>query len=242
MGIHAGDVNLRGAADSALLTVVDRLLRSPGADSATRLDLDEDQCAAVGRDQIDFGTRRAEIALQDPVAVALQIALGVAFAAAAESLPPAILDDPREAAQARGQSRHHPANHPKSNMPNRRETKPALPASQRPDFARDACYDFVLMAQKRISREQVIHVSELARIELTDSELSQLETDLSNILGYIDKLNQLDTAAVEPTLQVGDPGTLWREDAVTNHPEPEAMLQNAPAREGRFFKVPKIID
>ncbi|HTW89374.1 MAG TPA: Asp-tRNA(Asn)/Glu-tRNA(Gln) amidotransferase subunit GatC [Candidatus Binataceae bacterium] len=98
------------------------------------------------------------------------------------------------------------------------------------------------MAQKRISREQVIHVSELARIELTDSELSQLETDLSNILGYIDKLNQLDTAAVEPTLQVGDPGTLWREDAVTNHPEPEAMLQNAPAREGRFFKVPKIID
>jgi Asp-tRNA(Asn)/Glu-tRNA(Gln) amidotransferase C subunit len=41
---------------------------------------------------------------------------------------------------------------------------------------------------------------------------------------------------------VGDPGTQWRDDTVTNHPEPDAMLQNAPAREGRFFKVPKIID
>jgi aspartyl-tRNA(Asn)/glutamyl-tRNA(Gln) amidotransferase subunit C len=98
------------------------------------------------------------------------------------------------------------------------------------------------MSKQRISREQVIHVSELARIELTDAELRQLETDLSNILAYVDKLNQLDTTAVEPTFQVGDPGTPWRDDKVTNHPEPEAMLQNAPAREGRFFKVPKIID
>lgn len=98
------------------------------------------------------------------------------------------------------------------------------------------------MAQQRINREQVIHVSELARIELTDAELQQLETDLSNILAYVDKLNQLDTAAVEPTFQVGDPGTPWRDDTVTNQPDPDAMLQNAPAREGRFFKVPKIID
>ncbi|HUY18832.1 MAG TPA: Asp-tRNA(Asn)/Glu-tRNA(Gln) amidotransferase subunit GatC [Candidatus Binataceae bacterium] len=98
------------------------------------------------------------------------------------------------------------------------------------------------MAQHRITREQVIHVSELARIELTEAELQQLETDLSNILEYIDKLDQLDTAAVEPTFQVGDPGTPWREDTVTNHPQPDAMLHNAPAREGRFFKVPKIID
>ncbi len=98
------------------------------------------------------------------------------------------------------------------------------------------------MSQQRISREQVIHVSELARIELTDAELQQLETDLSNILAYVEKLNQLDTAAVEPTFQVGDSAMQWRDDTVTNHPDPDAMLQNAPAREGRFFKVPKIID
>jgi aspartyl-tRNA(Asn)/glutamyl-tRNA(Gln) amidotransferase subunit C len=98
------------------------------------------------------------------------------------------------------------------------------------------------MSQKRISREQVLHVAELARIELTETEQRQLETDLSNILGYIEKLNQLDTATVEPTFQVGDPGTPWRDDVVTNHPDPEAMLQNAPAREGRHFKVPKIIE
>ena len=98
------------------------------------------------------------------------------------------------------------------------------------------------MAKNRISREQVLHVAELARIELTEAEQRQLETDLSNILGYIEKLNQLDTEAVEPTFQVGDPGTPWRDDEVTNRPQPEAMLANAPAREGRLFKVPKIIE
>jgi aspartyl-tRNA(Asn)/glutamyl-tRNA(Gln) amidotransferase subunit C len=98
------------------------------------------------------------------------------------------------------------------------------------------------MATKKISREQVQHIARLARIELTETEQGQLENDLSNILGYVEKLNELDTAAVEPTLQVGNPGPPWREDRVTSTPDHEAMLANAPAREGRFFKVPKIIE
>ena len=60
------------------------------------------------------------------------------------------------------------------------------------------------------------------------------------MLGYVDKLNELDTAAVEPTAQVGESGTPMREDAVTNHPAAEAMLANAPAREGFFSKSPKL--
>ena len=59
---------------------------------------------------------------------------------------------------------------------------------------------------------------------------------------YADKLNELDTAKVEPTTQVGEVGTPMREDEVTNRPVPEEMLANAPARSGRFFKVPKIIE
>lgn len=98
------------------------------------------------------------------------------------------------------------------------------------------------MANDRISREQVRHVAALARIELTEAEQAQLQSDLSRILEYVDQLNRVDTATVEPTFQVGEPGTLWRDDVVTNQPAPDEMLANAPAREDAFFKVPKIIE
>ena len=62
------------------------------------------------------------------------------------------------------------------------------------------------------------------------------------MLTYVDKLNQLDTANVEPTAQVGEAGTPMREDEVTNRPAADEMLRNAPARAGNFFKVPKIIE
>ena len=98
------------------------------------------------------------------------------------------------------------------------------------------------MAQERISLEQVRHVARLARLELTPDEERRLQIDMSEMLGYVDKLNELDTDKVEPTAQVGESGTPVREDAVTNRPVAEAMLANAPAREGFFFKVPKIIE
>src|ERR1700737_4172814 len=98
------------------------------------------------------------------------------------------------------------------------------------------------MAQEKISLEQVRHVSRLARLELAPDEERRLQIDMSEMLGYVDKLNELDTDKVEPTAQVGESGTPVREDVVTNHPAADAMLANAPAREGFFFKVPKIIE
>jgi aspartyl-tRNA(Asn)/glutamyl-tRNA(Gln) amidotransferase subunit C len=98
------------------------------------------------------------------------------------------------------------------------------------------------MAQEKISLEQVRHVARLARLELAPDEARRLQMDMSEMLGYVDKLNELDTDKVEPTAQVGESGTPVREDVVTNHPAADAMLANAPAREGFFFKVPKIIE
>lgn len=98
------------------------------------------------------------------------------------------------------------------------------------------------MAANKISIEQVRHVARLARLELTIAEEEGLQADMSEILAYVEKLNRLDTSAVEPTTQVGDPGTPMREDEVTNRPAPDEMLANAPARSGNFFKVPKIIE
>ena len=98
------------------------------------------------------------------------------------------------------------------------------------------------MAQEKISLEQVRHVARLARLELAPDEERRLQIDMSEMLGYVDKLNELDTDKVELTAQVGESGTPVREDAVTNCPAAEAILANAPAREGFFFKVPKIIE
>ena len=96
--------------------------------------------------------------------------------------------------------------------------------------------------ETKISLEQVRHVARLARLELEPAEEQSLQANLSEILTYIDQLNQLDTAMIPPTAQVGEAGTPMRDDVVTNRPAPDEMLANAPAREGHFFKVPKIIE
>ena len=98
------------------------------------------------------------------------------------------------------------------------------------------------MDEKRITIDQVRHVARLARLELSAAEEQSLQSDLSAILSYVDKLNQLNTEEVEPTTQVGESGTPTRDDQITNQPAPEEMLANAPARSRNFFKVPRIIE
>jgi len=94
----------------------------------------------------------------------------------------------------------------------------------------------------KISLEQVRHVARLARLELEAAEEQSLQANMSEILTYIDQLNQLDTTDIAPTAQVGEAGSPMRDDVVANRPAPDDMLFNAPEREGHFFKVPKIIE
>jgi len=101
---------------------------------------------------------------------------------------------------------------------------------------------FSAMAESKITLEQVRHVARLARLQLSPEEETRIQTDMSAILGYVEKLGELDTADVPPTTQVGEPGTPMRADEVTNQPAADRMLANAPSRQGDFFKVPKIIE
>ena len=94
----------------------------------------------------------------------------------------------------------------------------------------------------KLSREEVQRVATLARLRLTSAEESRLAEQLDKILQYMEKLNQLDTSEVEPFTHAVDVVNAWREDTVTNQSEKEALLANAPAAEGGFFKVPKIIE
>jgi aspartyl-tRNA(Asn)/glutamyl-tRNA(Gln) amidotransferase subunit C len=94
----------------------------------------------------------------------------------------------------------------------------------------------------KITAGEVERVALLARLRLTNEEISQLTRQLDDILEYMDKLNELDTARVEPFTHAPDTANALRADAVTNQPNPEALLANAPDRDGTFFKVPKILE
>ena len=94
----------------------------------------------------------------------------------------------------------------------------------------------------KLSREEVQRVAVLARLRLTPEEQSALTDELDRILGYMDKLNQLDTADVDLFSHAANITNTLREDRVTNRPNADALLANAPDRDGTFFKVPKIIE
>ena len=94
----------------------------------------------------------------------------------------------------------------------------------------------------KLTREGIECVAVLARLRLTPEEQASLTEDLDHILGYMEKLNQLDTADVEPFNHAGNIENTLRDDRVTNQPNADALLANAPARDATFFKVPKIIE
>ena len=93
-----------------------------------------------------------------------------------------------------------------------------------------------------LTRSDVEHVAHLARLGLTDDELTRLEGQLNHILEQYTKLAELDTEAIPPTAQTIELENILREDAARPSLPPEVVLGNAPEREGDFFVVPAILD
>ncbi len=94
----------------------------------------------------------------------------------------------------------------------------------------------------KISLKEVSHIANLARLELTEEELERFSTQLSNILSYMDKLNELDTSKIEPTSHVIPIKNVLRDDVVFPSISPEEALKNSPERTDNFFRVPRIIE
>lgn len=98
------------------------------------------------------------------------------------------------------------------------------------------------MAEPKITHKEVEHVARLARLDLSDAEKERMRSQLDAILTYIDKLRRLDTDGVEPTSHAIPMVNVMREDAIRPCFPTEAMLANAPEREGDFIRVPRIIE
>lgn len=88
----------------------------------------------------------------------------------------------------------------------------------------------------------VEHISHLARLRLVKEEKEKFAAQLSGILGYVAKLNELDTSGVEPTSHVLAMGNVTREDASRASLSADEALANAPERADDFYRVPKIIE
>jgi aspartyl-tRNA(Asn)/glutamyl-tRNA(Gln) amidotransferase subunit C len=89
-----------------------------------------------------------------------------------------------------------------------------------------------------ISRDEVVHVARLARLELTDDEVDRFAGQLDAILEAVGKVSELDLSEVEPTLHPLALSNVWAEDEPRPSLEVEEALANAPDREDDAFRVP----
>jgi len=89
-----------------------------------------------------------------------------------------------------------------------------------------------------ITREQLLHVAHLARLELREDELARLEAQLRDIIAAVSKVSELDLTDVPPTSHPLDVVNVWGDDEARPSLPVEAALANAPEREGDFFRVP----
>ncbi len=94
---------------------------------------------------------------------------------------------------------------------------------------------------ENIDTKKVQHIGKLSRIELTDKQREMFCRQLEQILGHFDKLQELDTETVEPMPHAVELHNVFSDDTLRASLSADQALENAPQREGDFFKVPKVI-
>ncbi len=99
------------------------------------------------------------------------------------------------------------------------------------------CYFYKM----EINQDTIDKLAVLSRLEFTGEEQEALKTDLQHMLQFVNKLNELDTAGVEPLLHITRNVNMLREDVVNNEFSSAEALRNAPLKDEQFFKVPKVI-
>ena len=92
-----------------------------------------------------------------------------------------------------------------------------------------------------LTKEEVLNVAKLARLEFNEEEIVRFQADLNNILDYIDVLGEINTDDVQPLVQVHENGVKLREDIIKESLTSEEAMKNAPASEDGSLIVPKVV-
>lgn len=93
-----------------------------------------------------------------------------------------------------------------------------------------------------ITRDDVAYIARLANLALDDEEVRRLAVEMRQILSYVEKLNELDTSDIEPMMHVLPLTNVLRDDHVGQSLNRDTALANAPASDGEYFLVPRILD
>lgn len=93
----------------------------------------------------------------------------------------------------------------------------------------------------KITKEEIMHVADLARLELDESAVEKFVSQIGDILAYVDQLKQVDTVGVRPTSHALALTNAFREDVEAQHLPREASLANAPQQDDGSFLVPKVV-
>jgi aspartyl-tRNA(Asn)/glutamyl-tRNA(Gln) amidotransferase subunit C len=93
-----------------------------------------------------------------------------------------------------------------------------------------------------IDRPLLNKIAHLARLEFDEKDAERMMADMTAIVGWVEKLSEVDTTGVEPLTTMSGEINALRDDVVGPHLSHDRALQNAPAKDDTYFRVPKVID
>lgn len=93
----------------------------------------------------------------------------------------------------------------------------------------------------KVSKEEILHIADLADLYLEENEIEQYINNLQDILDFADVVNNANTEGLDITIGTNETKNVFRKDEVVNFEDKEALMQNAPSKEQNMFKVPKVL-
>lgn len=93
----------------------------------------------------------------------------------------------------------------------------------------------------KISIDEIRHLAHLARLEFTEAEMQEMQGDMDKILGFVEKINELDLEGIEPLVYLSEERNVLRKDEAKQVLTKDEALKNAPDKDSDYFRVPKVL-
>lgn len=93
-----------------------------------------------------------------------------------------------------------------------------------------------------VSKEELLHIANLADIKIKDEEIDKYLNNLQDILNYTELLNSMNLDELDETIGANDSSNVFRKDEIINFDNKEGIMENAPEKERNMFKIPKVLN
>ena len=93
----------------------------------------------------------------------------------------------------------------------------------------------------KVNNKLITDIAILAKLDFDDSTIEEMKNDMNKMLGFVDKLNEINTKGVEPLVYLSEEKNVMREDVISESIDQKEALKNSPEKDSDYFKVPKVI-